>query len=162
MAIRYEIEKHTYAFPTKVLSERVGRTLNIVIDADTDNGVVCGKGDYVSFDQYKKAVAPSAFKGKVLEQAADGNWYVEVTAVDVNDPAVLIYEVPEVAETYNAKFTAASNFFNEASATRTKTVRGFVLTTTDIYEISAEGFSGTPEAGKSVTIDSNGKHVIGD
>ena len=47
MAIRYSMEKHTVCFPTKVLSERVGRVLNMVISEDTDNGTVCGKGDYM-------------------------------------------------------------------------------------------------------------------
>jgi hypothetical protein len=159
MALRYSIEEHHYSYPTKVLSERVGRTLNMVISEDTDNGTVVGKGDYVSFDQYKVAAAPSAFEGVITEQAADGNWYVEVTKVDVNDPAILIYEVPEIAENYNSKFTATKNFFNEASADRTKTVRGFVLTVTDVYELSEDAFEGTPVAGAKVTINGQ-KHVV--
>ena len=39
MALRYSIEQHHVCFPTKVLSERVGRTLNMVIKTDTDNGL---------------------------------------------------------------------------------------------------------------------------
>lgn len=159
MAIRYNLEQHHVCFPTKVLSERVGRTLNMVIDKDTDNGTVCGKGAYVSFDQYKVATCPTAFEGEILEQAADGNWYVEVKKIDPNDPAILIYEVPEIAENYNTKFTALSNFFNEASAERTKTVRGFVLGVTDIYELSEDAFEGTPVAGAKVTINDQ-KHVV--
>ena len=159
MAIRYSMEKHTVCFPTKVLSERVGRVLNMVISEDTDNGTVCGKGDYVSFDQYEVAAVPSSFEGEILEQAADGNWYVEVKKIDPNAPAILIYEVPTIAENYNSKFTSTANFFNEASAERTKTVRGFVLGVTDVYELSADGFEGTPEAGKKVTI-SGQKHVV--
>lgn len=161
MALRYSIEKHHVCFPTKVLSERVGRTLNMVIKEDTDNGTVVGKGSYVSFDQYETATAPAAFEGEILEQAADGNWYVEVKKVDVNAPAVLIYEVPTIAENYNSKFTATANFFNEASAGRTKTVRGFVLGVTDVYELSEDAFEGTPVAGKKVTI-SGQKHKVSD
>ena len=160
MAIRYNVEQHHVCFPTKVLSERVGRTLNMVIDKDTDNGTVCGKGAYVSFDQYKVADCPTDFEGEILEQAADGNWYVEVKKINPIEPAILIYEVPEIAENYNTKFTATSNFFNEASAERTKTVRGFVLGVTDIYELSEDAFEGTPEAGKKVTINRQ-KHVVG-
>ena len=159
MALRYSIEKHHVCFPTKVLSERVGRTLNMVIKEDTDNGTVVGKGSYVSFDQYETATAPVAFEGEILEQAADGNWYVEVKKVDVNAPAVLIYEVPTIAENYNSKFTATANFFNEASTNRTKTVRGFVLGVTDVYELSEDAFEGTPVAGKKVTI-SGQKHKV--
>ena len=153
MALRYTIEQHHVCFPTKVLSDKVGRVLNMVIEKDTDNGTVCGKGEYVSFDQYKVADAPAEFEGVITEQAADGNWYVEVTKIDPNAPAILIYEVPEIAENYNSKFTKTSNFFNEASATRTKTVRGLVLTVTDVYELSEDAFDGTPEAGKKVTVE---------
>ena len=115
MALRYEISKHHVCFPTKVLSERVGRVLNMVISEDTDNGTVCGKGAYVSFDQYEVTEVPTAFEGEILEKAADGNWYVEVKKIDPNAPAVLIYEVPEIAENYNSKFTSVANCFNEAS-----------------------------------------------
>ena len=114
MAIRYNVEQHHVCFPTKILSDKVGRTLNMVIKKDTDNGTVCGKGKYVSFDQYEVADAPANFEGEIIEQAADGNWYVEVKKVDINEPAILIYEVPEIAENYNTEFTKTSNFFNEA------------------------------------------------
>ena len=161
MSLRYEIEKHHVCFPTKVLSERVGRVLNMVISEDTDNGTVCGKGSYVSFDQYKVADVPTAFEGEILEKAADGNWYVEVKKIDPNAPAILIYEVPEIAENYNTKFTSVANFFNAASPERTKTVRGFVLGVTDVYELSEDAFEGTPVAGKKVTINGQ-KHVVGE
>ena len=161
MSLRYEIEKHHVCFPTKVLSERVGRVLNMVISEDTDNGTVCGKGAYVSFDQYKVADVPTAFEGEILEKAADGNWYVEVKKIDPNAPAILIYEVPEIAENYNTKFTSVANFFNAASPERTKTVRGFVLGVTDVYELSEDAFEGTPKAGKKVTINGQ-KHVVGE
>ena len=160
MAIRFELEHHHVCFPTKVLSERVGRVLNMVISEDTDNGTVCGKGAYVSFDQYKVAAVPSAFEGEILEKAADGNWYVEVKKIDPNAPAILIYEAPIIAENYNSKFTSVANFFNEASPERTKTVRGFVLGVTDVYELSEDAFEGTPVAGKKVTINGQ-KHVVG-
>lgn len=159
MALRYTIEKHHVCFPTKVLSERVGRVLNMVIKEDTDNGTVCGKGAYVSFDNYEVATAPAAFEGEILEKAPDGNWYVEVKKIDPNDPAILIYEVPTIAENYNSKFTSTANFFNEASTERTKTVRGLVLGVTDVYELSEDAFEGTPVAGAKVTITGQ-KHVV--
>ncbi len=162
MAIKYTLEQHHVCFPTKVLSDKVGHVLNMVIEKDTDNGTVCGKGDYVSFDQYKVADAPSTFEGKILEQAADGNWYVEVTKIDPNAPAILIYEVPEIAETYNSEFTKTSNFYNAATSTRTKTVRGFILNVADVYELSADAFDGTPEEGKKVTVETGSqKHKVG-
>ena len=159
MAIRYKLEQHHVCFPTKVLSDKVGRVLNMVIDKDTDNGTVVGKGDYVSFDQYKTADCPADYEGKITEQAANGNWYVEVTKINPNEPAILIYEVPEIAENYNEKFKTVSNFFNEASSTRTRTVRGLILGVTDVYELSSDAFTGTPKAGSKVTITGQ-QHVV--
>ena len=156
MAIRYEIEKFGYAFPTKILSSRVGHNLNIVLGEDSPNGAIVGVGDYVSFDQYAEAEAPAEYEAKIIDVAADGNYYVQVTKVDVNAPAVFIYEVPEIAENYNAQFTSTKNFYSKAG----KTVHGLVLTTLDVYELSAELFDGTPEVGKTVTV-SGRKHVVG-
>lgn len=155
MAMLYEIEKFGYAFPTKVLSSRVGHNVNVVLGEDSPNGAIVGVGDYVSFDQYEEADAPTGYEAMIIDEAADGNFYVQVTKVDVNEPAVLIYEVPEIAENYNAKFTDTKNFYNKAG----KTVHGLVLTTLDVYELSAELFEGTPEVGKKVTV-SGRKHVV--
>ncbi len=152
MAIRFEIEKHHVAFPTKILSGQVGRLLNMVISEDTDNGTVVGKGDYVSFDQYKVAAAPAEYEAEIIDQAANGNWYVEVKKIDVNNPAIFLYDVPNIEETYNSEFTDVANFFNKATATRTKTVRGYMLGITDVYELSENAFDGTPAVGKKVTI----------
>ena len=153
MAISYEIEKIGYAFPTKVLSSRVGHNVNIVLSGDSPNGAIVGVGDYVSFDQYAEATAPSTYEAKIIDTAADGNFYVQVTKVDVNAPAVLIYDVPEVSDT---KIATANNFYNKAG----KTVHGLVLTTLDVYELSAELFEGKPAVGKKVTV-SGRKHVVG-
>lgn len=155
MAIRYDVEKFGYAFPTKVLSSRVGHNVNIILEEDSPNGAIVGVGEYESFDQYAEAAAPAGYEGKIIDIAADGNYYVQVTKVDVNAPAVLIYDVPEIAENYNAKFTDPKNFYNKAG----KTVHGLVLTTLDVYELSEELFDGTPEVGKTVTI-SGRKHVV--
>ncbi len=155
MAIRYEVESFGYAFPTKVLSSRVGHNVNIILEEDSPNGAIVGVGDYESFDQYKEAAAPAGYEAKIIDTAVDGNFYVQVTKVDANAPAVLIYETPEIAENYNAKFTNNKNFYNKAG----KTVHGLVLTVLDVYELSAELFDGTPEVGKTVTVTGR-KHVV--
>lgn len=153
MAIRYEIEKVGYAFPTKVISSKVGHNVNIVLGTDSPNGAIVGVGEYKSFDQYEEATAPANYEAKIIDTAANGNFYVQVTKVDVNAPAVLIYEVPEVSD---VKIATAENFYNKAG----KTVHGLVLTILDVYELSAEHFDGTPAVGKKVTI-SGRKHVVG-
>ena len=153
MAIRYNVENVGYAFPTKVLSSKVGHNVNIVLGEDSPNGAIVGVGDYVSFDQYEEATAPVGYEAVIIDTAANGNFYVQVTKVDVNAPAVLIYDVPEVSDT---KIATANNVYNKAG----KTVRGLVLTILDVYELSAELFEGTPVVGKKVTV-SGRKHVVG-
>ena len=154
MAIRFEIEKHAYCFPTKVLAGNGGEhILNIELTADADNGSIVAVGDYVSFDNYKEAAAPAEFAAKIIDKAADGNFYVEV--VEPAD-AVLVYEVPVLTMgNYDSRFNSVKNFFNEKGAV----VRGYVLHKHDIYELSEEGFEGTPEVGKTVTITGR-KHVV--
>lgn len=158
MAIKFDIKKFPVCFPTKILGGNGGEhILNMVLSEDCPNGVVYGVGDYVSFDQYKTATAPAAFEAKITEQAANGNWYVQVTKVDVNAPAVLIYEVPVIAETYDARFTDIANFYNKEG----KTVRGYVLHVLDVYELSEDAFDDAKKLapGKKVTI-SGQKHVV--
>lgn len=154
MSIRFEIEKHAYCFPTKVLAGNGGEhILNIKLTADADNGSIVGVGDYESFDNYVEAVAPTGYEAKIVDKAADGNFYVQV--VEPAD-AALICEVPVMTMgNYDSRFKDVKNFFNENGAT----VRAYVLHKYDIYELSAEGFTGTPEVGKTVTVTGR-KHVV--
>ncbi len=154
MAIKFTIEDdHIVCFPTKLLAGNGGAHIfNIVLDEDTDNGVLVGRGDYVSFDQYKAAAAPAGFKGIITEQAANGNWYVEV--VDPAD-AILIYEVPIIAETYDSRFTKLSNFYNAKG----KVVRGYELHKGDVFELSIDAFTGDP-APKAAVAFSAGKYTV--
>ena len=154
MAIKFTIEKHAYCFPTKVLAGNGGEhILNIELTEDADNGSIVSVGDYKSFDNYMEAAAPAEYSAKIVDIAADGNFYVEV--VEPAD-AVLICEVPVIAEqNYDSRFASVKNFYNVAG----DVVRGYVLHKHDIYELSAEGFTGTPEVGKLVTITGR-KHVV--
>lgn len=154
MAIRFEIEKHAYCFPTKVLAGNGGEhILNIELTDDADNGAIVGVGTYKSFDNYVEATAPADYEAKIIDVAADGNFYVEV--VNPAD-AVLVCEVVDIAEqNYDSRFKAVKNFFNAKG----DVVRGYVLHKHDVYELSVEGFEGTPEVGKTVTITGR-KHVV--
>lgn len=159
MAYNMTIDKHAYAFQSKLLAGNGGEHIyNILLTADRDNGVIRGKGDWVSFDLYEEAAAPTAFAAKIVDQAADGNYYVEVTnAAD----AILILEVPEMGIDYDARFTDPKNFYNKNG----DTVRGYALHKGDIFEISEEGFTTTPTSasiGKAVSANAtSGKLVIG-
>ena len=53
MAIRMSIEQHHVAFPTKVLSDKVGRVLNMVIKKDTDKELYEKGWGYLHSHEYK-------------------------------------------------------------------------------------------------------------
>lgn len=146
---------HAYCFPTKVLSGMVGHVLNIVLNEDADNGsiVTTSAASYVSFDNYTEEDAPADYEGRIIDIAADGNFYVEV--VNPAD-AILICEVIDNPYTnYDSRFQDDKLFYNAKG----DVVRGYVLNKHDVYELSEEGFEGTPEVGKTVTI-SGRKHVV--
>lgn len=154
MAIKFSIDKHHVVFPTKILAGNGGAHIyNVVVDEDTDNGTIVGKGAYVSFDQYKAATAPTQYEAVITEKAADGNWYVEV--VNPAD-ALLIYEVEVIAENYDSRFTDIANFYNEAG----KTVKAYALVKGDVYELSEDAFDKTPAVGAKITVNGQ-KHIVG-
>lgn len=150
--IKYTIEKHIVAFPSKIAASAGSPHIyNIRLTADHDNGTLVGRGDWVAFDEYEETTAPT-FTGIIREQAANGNWYVEVTA---DTEALFIYDSPIIAEDYNSEFKKESNFYNEEG----KTVKAYSLIKGDIFELSAEAFTGTPEVGGTLTYAS-GKYTV--
>ena len=155
MAIKINIENtHAYCFPTKVLAGNGGEhILNIELTSDADNGSIVSAGEYKSFDNYVEAEAPVAYEAKIVDVAADGNFYVEV--VNPADAILVCEVITNPYNNYDSRFTSVKNFYNAAG----DVVRGYVLHKRDIYELSAEGFEGTPEVGKSVTITGR-KHVV--
>ncbi len=159
MAIKLNIENtHAVVFPSKLVAGNGGEHIvNLTLTADCDNGVIRSIGNWKAFDEYEEAAAPAGFAGIIREKGTgtDNSWYVEVvTPAD----AVLVDEVEEFTNTYDARFTDLHNWYNPAGAT----VRAYVLHKYDIFELSVEGFDGTPAAGKSVTADaSTGKLVVG-
>lgn len=157
MAIRIQLENtHAYCFPTKIAGGNgAEHILNIVLTADADNGsiVTTSADSYVSFDQYQEEAAPAGYEAKIVDVAANGNFYVQV--VNPAD-AILICEVINNPYTnYDSRFQDDNLFYNAAG----DVVRGYVLHKFDIYELSVEGFEGTPEVGKAVTINGR-KHVV--
>lgn len=153
MAIRYEIEKHAVAFPSKLLAQNGGKHIyNVVLSTNTDNGNLIARGEWDSLDLYKEA-AVTTFKGVVREQAANGNWYVEVT--DPGD-ALFVYQQPVIAEEWTNTFKKTSNFFNAAG----DRVRSYELAVGDVFEVSAEGFSKVPTKGAKIQSVTGKKMVL--
>lgn len=152
--IRYTIEKHIVAFPSKIAASAGSPHIyNIRLTEDHDNGTLVGRGDWVAFDEYEETTAPT-FAGIIREQAANGNWYVEVTA---DTEALFVYDSPIISEDYNSEFKKESNFFNEAG----NTVMAYSLIKGDIFELSEDAFNGTPEVGGTLTYSSsNGTYTV--
>lgn len=146
---------HNEAFPSKILAANGGAHIfDVLLTANHDNGVIVGRGDYVKLGTYKETTAPGSFAGKIVEQAQNGNWYVEVIvpaeALWILMPEISPYEMPQL-ENPKCWYNASGD-----------TVKGYQLTKGDIFEISAEGFSTTPTVSsinKAVSF-SGGKYVI--
>ena len=151
---------HVASFPVKVASMmgQYSHVYNIVLDADTDNGMLAGRGDYVSFDQYEQATPSADFAGKVNEQAANGNWYVEVTALPTGEEVLYLYNSP-ISEYPERDLQAESLFYNAAG----EVAQGAVLCIGDVIELSENAFTGTVADGAVVTFDaSTKKYIVGE
>lgn len=156
MAIKFMIEQHASAYPSKVLAAEGGKHIyNIRLSEDADNGNFTGKGAWLAFDEYQQAT-PTTFSGKVQAVAANGNYYVEV--VNPGD-ALFIYQVPMIEEEYNNTFKKETNFYNvgDVDAQTGKpigdTVRAYELAVGDIIEISEAGFDSKPSVGATVALN---------
>lgn len=160
MAINMTIDNtHAVCFPSKLVAGNGGEHIvNLFLTADRDNGTIRGIGAWKDFDRYTEANAPGSFAGTIVDQAADGNYYIQV---DTPADAVLIYEVPEFTNTYDSRFTDLHNWYNPKDAT----VRAYVLHKYDIFEVSKEAFTteiASTDIGKSVSaVAATGKLVIG-
>ena len=110
-----------------------------------DNGCIVAKGDYIAPEVYK-AKTSTGFAGVIRGKAANGNYYVEVTTAG---DALLLLNVPLIYEQYNTVMQQEFNFYNAKG----DNVRAYELYVGDIFELSAEGFEGTPEVGKTVSVE---------
>ena len=137
--------KHTVAESTNLKATIVGNIWNIKATDDIDNGCIVKRGDYVAPEYYAEAEA-TEFAGKIIEKAANGNFRVEVTAVGELEGLVL--SVPLIYEEYTTRMQEESNFYNA----KDDLLRVYQLYVGDVFTLSAEGFDGTPEVGKTVSV----------
>lgn len=143
------LNKHAICFPSKVLAGSMGAHIyNITLSTAADNGNIIGRGAWNSFDNYAEAACPNGFAGKIVEQAKNGNWYVEVTAVPSTGEALLVYNSPIIPYESPRELADLSNFYNAAG----EVVKAYVLTLGDIFEVSAEAFTGVPVKNKAVSV----------
>ena len=141
--------KHAVAGSTRLVATTAtgGHGLvSIKISKDLDNGCIIGKGALVAGEVYAMA-SSTAFAGKIIDKAANGNWYVEVTSAT---NAYLVLSVPETPYDFTKAMADESTFYNAKDSI----VRAYPLFAGDVFELSAEGFDGTPSKGATVAVDS--------
>lgn len=148
--------KHVESFPT-LISSMMGtyhRVYNIVLTADTDNGMLSLRGNYVSFDNYEQAaVTDDDVTVAVRELGADGLWIVEVVALP-EDEVLYLYNSP-VSEYEERDLQDPSLFYNKSG----DVVQGAPLLIGDLFSLSDKAFKGTIAAGKTANY-AGGKFVI--
>ena len=155
MSYSISVAKRGVFFPSKILAENGGEHFyNIKLTSDMDNGTIIGRSNAWStgeFDVYDQAAAPNGFAGKIMGQAANGNWYVEVvTPAD----ALVIYN-SEILPRDDEDLSQISMFYN--SVVNEVVVPGIGLHKGDIGEFSKECFTTTPTTasiGKAVSVSS--------
>lgn len=154
MAVDISTVKHAVAAPSKLLATNGGAHIfNVELSTAADNGNIIGKSAAMkSFDLYTET-APTAFKGLVQMQAANGNWYVEVQQAE---NALLVCTVP--MNPHTGKRLGSEHLFYNAKG---EVARAHELKVGDVFEVSAEGFSATPSKGKSITGVTSKKLVLG-
>jgi len=146
---------HIIAFPSKIASAmgQYGHVINFKLLADADNGVLGTKGDYVSFDQYKRVeVADNKVEGIIREASAEGGWYVEFSKLD--GQIFFVYNTPK--SPYSEIELKDEALFYNANGDVTQ---GMELHLGDIVSLNAAAFTGTAQAGKTVKY-SAGKYVV--
>lgn len=153
-----DIQKGTHikSFPNKIASmmNQYGHVYNLVLTADTDNGTLATRGDYVSFDQYEQdAVTANDVEVTVREQMADGTWLVEVTKLPAAE-VLYVYNSP-VSEYNEREFQDEELMYNKAG----EVAQGATLIIGDMYTLSDSAFTGTI-AEDAVAKYAAGKYVI--
>lgn len=155
MAIKNTIAQFPVAYPSKVVARDGVHLYSIQHDDDLWNGAVIAKGDYVSLDLYKEAEA-TKMNAKIVDTAANGNYYVEILEDIPASQALLVYNPPVIEEEYNKTFQLESNFYIPAEME----ARAYSLREGDIVELSKDNFTGTVTVGASITSIADKKWVI--
>lgn len=147
--------KYPVAGSSKLKATTAGHIYNIkVSDATLHNGAVVTKGELVegSTEVYAQGAGSTQFRGKVIGQASNGNYYVEVTVVNGD---LLVLQVPLIYENYTTRCQHESNFLN----VKNDIVRAYELYVGDIFELSVEGFTAKPTLKDEVQVDSGSKKL---
>lgn len=147
---------HIKSFPNKIASMmgNYGHVYNIILTSNTDNGELCSRGDYQSFDQYEQdVVTANAVEGVIRELMADGTYLVEITKLPATE-VLYVYNSP-VSEYPEKEFQDESLLYNKAG----EVAQGATLVIGDLFTLSDAAFTGNPVVGKAVKYAA-GKYVV--
>ena len=156
MAIDIQKGSHVSSFPTLISSmmNTFHRVYNIVLDANTDNGMLAARGAYQSFDNYANAaVTDDDVTVNINELGADGRWIVEVADLPTYE-VLYLYNSP-VSEYEERELQDESLFYNKAG----DVVQGAPLLIGDLFSLSDNAFTGDVAAGKTAKFNA-GKYVV--
>lgn len=156
MAVDISTTTHAVAFPTKVAASAGSpHIFDVKLTANHDNGVFLTLGNYVELGTYQEGTNKGTITGTIVEQAANGDYYVEIATAGTG--TVFVY-MPEISPYDNKRLQDEELFYNASG----DVVKGYTLSYKDIVSLSAAGFTNTPVVGKSVTVDSTtGKLTVG-
>ena len=157
MAIKTVITQYPTCFPSKVACrDGAAHVYSLQHNDELWNGAVVAKGDYVSLDLYEAKEA-TTMDAKIVDVAANSNFYVEIQKDIPATEAVLVYNVPMIEEEYNKNFQKESNYYIPAETV----ARAYTLREGDIIELSKDNFTGAPTVGATITSIAGKKWVIG-
>lgn len=144
-------------FPSKVFAVENGHVFNMTLAKDRANGELAVRDvtTWNSFDNYNEDTSGTIeFSGAIRGQAANGKYYVEVYSV--SQDVVVIYNSP-VSEYSEREFQDENLFYNKAG----EVAQGIPLQRGDIFELSANAFTGTIAEDATVSYDAaTEKYVI--
>lgn len=147
---------HIKSFPNKIASMMgtYGHVYNLVLQANTDNGTLSSRGDYVTFDKYEQdSVAANAVEVTIREKNTDGTWLVEVTKLPATE-VLYVYNSP-VSEYPQREFQDETLMYNKAG----EVAQGATLILGDMFSLSDVAFTGTKAIGAVATYTA-GKYAI--
>lgn len=148
MAYDVRYTTHARAWVANMLASKyAAHIINVTLEEDTDNGKFVSIGDHIKMDNYKvKQYEGTGFKAEIEEMTSDDLWYVRI--YNPGD-SFMIYSTPIIEDESNYEIQKEEHFYNAEG----DVVRAYQVSAYDRIALSEECFDGTPEEGKSVTID---------
>lgn len=144
------MSKHCVAGSSRLKATKCGHIFDVRAKADMDNGTLVARDaleeNQEASGQVYTMKAPTGFTGKVISKAANGAYYVEV--VTPGD-ALFVLTVPHKYADYTTALKADSTYYNG----KDEIMRCYELYVGDVFEVSAEGFTGEFAENDNVDVD---------